>query len=409
MSHPQPGPLQRRGPRPLLLHLMLAGLSSMSSVAASMTSKPGWPPSPLDLANPALAEALRNLLAGAGESAAGFPAAVLAETLARDSALLAGIAAYRRHPWRRDLADPPVIWAEGESRLLDYGGGGRPMLFVPSLVNRATVLDLAPGQSMVRWIADQGRRVLLLDWGWPGPVERGFDLTDYVAGRLERAVAAVGEAVVLVGYCMGGLLALGAALRRPDRVAGLALLATPWDFQAGAPERGPQAAGLLAMLEPAMALSGALPIDALQTLFALLDPWGVGDKYRRFGTMDQASARAARFVAIEDWLNDGVPLAAPVARQVLGEWYGENRPALGAWRIAGEVMDPGQLEVPRFVAIPARDRIVPPESAEPLATALRGAVVHRPTAGHVGMVAGSGAQRALWQPLLAWGNRLNKS
>lgn len=316
MSHPQPGPLQRRGPRPLLLHLMLAGLSSMSSVAASMTSKPGWPPSPLDLANPALAEALRNLLAGAGESAAGFPAAVLAETLARDSALLAGIAAYRRHPWRRDLADPPVIWAEGESRLLDYGGGGRPMLFVPSLVNRATVLDLAPGQSMVRWIADQGRRVLLLDWGWPGPVERGFDLTDYVAGRLERAVAAVGEAVVLVGYCMGGLLALGAALRRPDRVAGLALLATPWDFQAGAPERGPQAAGLLAMLEPAMALSGALPIDALQTLFALLDPWGVGDKYRRFGTMDQASARAARFVAIEDWLNDGVPLAGMmVARQ----------------------------------------------------------------------------------------------
>ena len=148
-----------------------------------------------------------------------YLAAVLAETLARDSALLAGIAAYRRHPWRRDLADPPVIWAEGESRLLDYGGGGRPMLFVPSLVNRATVLDLAPGQSMVRWIADQGRRVLLLDWGWPGPVERGFDLTDYVAGRLERAVAAVGEAVVLVGYCMGGLLALGAALRRPDRVA----------------------------------------------------------------------------------------------------------------------------------------------------------------------------------------------
>ena len=404
-----PLPLQRRGPRPLLLHLMLAGLSSMSSVAASMTSKPGWPPSYLDLANPELAEALRNLLAGVGENAAGFPAAVLAETLARDSALLAGIAAYRRHPWHRELVDPPAIWTEGESRLLDFGGGGRPMLFVPSLVNRATVLDLAPGQSMLRWFAAQGQRALLLDWGWPGLVEREFDLTDYVAGRLERALAAVGEPVVLVGYCMGGLLTLAATQRQQQRVAGLALLATPWDFHAGAPDRAAQAAGLLRMLEPAMALSGALPIDALQTLFALLDPWGVGDKYRRFARLDQASARAAMFVAIEDWLNDGVPLAAPVARQVLGEWYGENRPAHGGWRVAGEAVDPARLAVPSFVAIPARDRIVPPESAEPLAAIMERATIHRPAAGHVGMVAGSGAQRALWQPLLAWGNSLNKS
>lgn len=404
MNHPQPGPLQRRGPRPLLLHLMLAGLSSMSSVAASMTSKPGWP-----LWNPELAEALRTLLAGAGENAAGFPAAVLAETLARDSALLAGIAAYRRHPWHRDLADPPAIWAEGESRVLDFGGSGRPMLFVPSLVNRATVLDLAPGQSMLRWIAAQGQRALLLDWGWPGPVERAFDLTDYVAGRLERALAAVGEQVVLVGYCMGGLLTLAATQRQQARVAGLALLATPWDFHAGAPDRSAQAAGLLQMLEPAMTLAGALPIDALQTLFALLDPWGVGEKYRRFARLDQTSARAVMFVAVEDWLNDGVPLAAPVARQVLGEWYGENRPARGVWRVAGEVVDPARLAVPSFVAIPARDRIVPPESAEPLAAILEAATIHRPAAGHVGMVAGSGAQRALWQPLLAWGNSLNKS
>ena len=28
----------------------------------------------------------------------------------------------------------------------------------------------------------------LLDWGWPGEAERRFTLTDYVAGRLERAL-----------------------------------------------------------------------------------------------------------------------------------------------------------------------------------------------------------------------------
>ena len=34
----------------------------------------------------------------------------------------------------------------------------------------------------------------------------------------------------------------------------------------------------------------------------------------------------------EDWLNDGVPLAAAVARLCLGEWYGGNTTASGSWR-----------------------------------------------------------------------------
>ena len=43
---------------------------------------------------------------------------------------------------------------------------------------------------------------------------------------------------------------------------------------------------------------------------------------------------AALFVALEDWLNDGVPLPAPVARQCLAGWYGRNEPGRLAWRIA---------------------------------------------------------------------------
>ena len=73
-----------------------------------------------------------------------------------------------------DLADPPMIWSEGAARVLDYGGDGPSVLFVPSLVNRAYILDLMPGQSMMRWFAGRGVRPLLLDWGWPGAAERDF-------------------------------------------------------------------------------------------------------------------------------------------------------------------------------------------------------------------------------------------
>lgn len=315
--------------------------------------------------------------------------------------LIAGIAAYRRHPWRREMAEPPTIWSEGGSRLLDYGGPGGPVLFVPSLVNRATVLDLFEGRSMLRHLAGR-RRVLLLDWGWPGEAERGFTLTDYVAGRLERAMAVVGEPVVLAGYCMGGLLALAAAQRRPERVRGLGLLAVPWDFHVADAQAAQGLARLLPFLEPLMAPTGRLPIDAIQTLFALLDPGGIAAKYAGFARVDPHGARARQFVAIEDWLNDGVPLAAAVARECLGGWYGENTPARGRWRVAGEAVDPSRLRLPVFVAVPGRDRIVPPESARPLAGLIAGAVLHAPAAGHVGMVAGASAERMLWGPLQDW-------
>jgi poly(3-hydroxyalkanoate) synthetase len=348
-----PAPLRRRGPRPIWLHL---------------ASGPQANPSPAGI----------------------------------DPELVAGIAAYRRHPYVRTLQDPPVIWSEGDSRLLDFGGAGPPVLFVPSLINRAYVLDLMPGRSMLRWLAATGVRPLLLDWGWPGPAERTFTMTDVIAGRLERAILAVGEKLVLAGYCMGGLLALAASLRLQDRVRALALLATPWDFHADNRDESIRLAAQLPALEPLLLATGTLPIDALQVLFAQIEPGSVAAKYRRFARAEQDGVAAEIFVAMEDWLNDGVPLAAPVARQCLQHWYGENQPGRAEWRIDGARVDPAALRIPAYVAAPARDRIVPPKSAAALAHRIPRALLHQPAAGHIGMAAGPRAEEALWTPLLGW-------
>jgi poly(3-hydroxyalkanoate) synthetase len=300
------------------------------------------------------------------------------------------------------LPAPPCIWQEGSARLLDYGPpDGDPVLVVPSLVNRAYVLDLLPDHSMLRFLATQGVRPLLLDWGFPDEVERRFSLTDLVAGRLLRAMASLGRPVALAGYCMGGLIAVAATLR-PDLVSRLVLLATPWDFWAGGETQARDLARLLPLLEPAITQTGALPTDALQILFSLLDPGSVGAKYRDFGARPQSGRRAEMFVALEDWLNDGIPLAAGIARDVLGQWYGANTPANGTWHILGAPVRPEVLRLPTLIAVPERDRIVPPESARPLAERIPGADLLTPRAGHVGMVAGSSARTALWEPMVAW-------
>lgn len=390
--------------------------SRPSSDASPPSSSAPWMSGPGQARAERIAAALAEAGLEPGAEAGALSGAVLAELLRQDAALIRGIAAYRRHPYARSLAEPPALWAEGGSRLLDYGAiagasrGGAPLFVVPSLVNRAHVLDLMEETSFLRFLAARGLRPLLLDWGWPGEAERRFSLTDVIAGRLERALAAAaalaGEKLIVAGYCMGGLLALAACLRRPELVRGFAALATPWDFHAPEPERARAAAMLLPLLEPAMAFGDAVPVDGLQILFTALDPFGVAAKFRAFGRLAQDSARARLFVALEDWLADGVPLAAPVARECIGGWYGRNEPGRGVWQVAGMGVEPRALAVPAFVAAPGRDRIVPPESARPLASLIPGAVLHEPAAGHIGMVAGSGAEAALWRPFLAWASGL---
>ena len=401
-------PQRRLGPRPLGLHLAMLELSSSSSSAALALWRNGW----LDW-KPEVRESARAL----GPSLAAAKPADLDRALRRVQArrlqvFAEGVLAYRRHPHRRSVPEPRVAWSEGTTRLLDYRPeGGRPLLVIPSRVNRAYILDLTQRRSLMRWLAGRGFRPLLVDWGRPEGEEADFTLTDYVAGRLEAALDVVRRLdprpPVVLGYCMGGNLAMALAARRRIDIAGLVLLATPWDFHAGQPPATsvlPLAATGLGLT---MDLAGELPTDVLQSLFFGLDPFLVIRKFLRFARFDPASERAHDFIELEDWLNDGVPLVTNVARECLNGWYVANTPARGRWRIAGRPVKPSSLDMPTLVLVPAKDRIVPPESALALAGQIRGAEVIRPPQGHIAMTVGAGCERDVWQPMAAWLDRLS--
>jgi polyhydroxyalkanoate synthase len=393
----------------------------MLATAALMSSKSGLPTwsgaSPnATLGLPPLPPLWPELPQGLADALARFEPAAIGRAL--DRAVIAaagdfadGIAAYRHHPYRRASEDGRAVWRAGGTMLLDHGedGGGPadvPALFVPSLVNRGWVLDLIPGQGMLSWFARQGIRPYRVEWGAPGDDERGFDIAAYVRLRLEPALDEVarrsGRPPVLVGYCMGGLLALAAAVRRPEAIAGLVLLATPWDFHADGPARSEAIGTFYRLCRPFLGAVNEFPVDMIQALFAMHDPIVALRKFRRFTAMDPSSAEAEKFVALEDWLNDGVALPLPVADEALLGWYEGNLTGLGGWTVGGTVIDPAAVTAPTLVVVPGGDRLVPPASAAAVLPRLRGATRLDLPLGHIGMVVGRNAEQALWKPLADW-------
>lgn len=401
------------GPRPLPLYLALEGVSFLTSSTASMLLKSGWrtsnagadphtPPPGLPGLPPLPSGVSAEVLAGAME----------AEARRRFAGFLDGVQRYRDHPYRRRVSDPPLTWQRGVVGLRDYAKpdgkpeGGIPVLVVPSQVNRGYILDLNGRRSFMRHLARRGFRPFLVDWGWPGEEEQDFDLTAYITQRLEPALdhvrAVCGRPPIVVGYCMGGLLALALCLRRGTDVAGFLALATPWNFHADDTPQMRIMMGAKDWVAEVVERLGEMPVDLLQAMFSGLDPRSIGRKFRAFGTIPPRSAKANAFVAMEDWVNDGVPLAGPVALECLLGWYGDNTPARGEWTVAGEVIDPRQLAVPSMAVIPRNDRIVPPGSAGALAALLPDCETRTVALGHIGLIVGSAAVREVYGPVVRW-------
>lgn len=376
--------------------------------------------------SPGLKAALENLakLNQRPEFAAAFTRALTEAAVSRTHNFIKGIKAYREHEALRDVEEAPIIWQDGTTKLRDYNPkalNAPVVLVIPSLINRFDILDLDMAPSFLRNLAAQGFRPLVVDWDWPGKEEAGFGLSEYVTRRLMPVLDFIlgrgtwdeGRAKDsnppspiprshVLGYCMGGLLALALAALRPDAVKTLTLMATPWDFHQPDPALGPQFSAIADQMEPTMQTAQILPVDVIQALFASLQPLQVLTKFSEFSAMDMNSPEARQFVLVEDWLNDGVPLTANVARECLRDWYGENFTARGEWHVDGKIIDPAAVKMPSYVIVPGKDKIVPPESALPLARLLPHSTLHEPMLGHIGMMASKNAAPQVWASLVHW-------
>jgi len=298
---------------------------------------------------------------------------------------------------------------EGGARLLHFRSDAtvaRPILLVPSLINRWYVLDLRPGASLVEALVGAGFDVWLLDWGVPEAEDRYLDW-DSVLARLGRAVRRVQRetkhaSIGLLGYCMGGTLTAIHASQFPDGIAAFVTLCAPIDFSQGG--------ALRRMVDPswfdadAIADAGNVAPDQMQAGFSALKP--TLEAAKLMSQPDLALDPKARegYLALEAWASDNIPFPGEAYRRYIREMYQGNELFNGTHHANSKPARLAMIKCPTLVITASRDAICPPAAATALLDRIGStdtAVLEVP-GGHVGAVVGSRAAREMYPGLARW-------
>lgn len=289
-----------------------------------------------------------------------------------------------------------------------FNGAGLPVLLCPSLINRPYILDLTDGNSLVQALHAAGRVVYTIDWGDPGDAEYALDFSDFTRGRLrafidETCEHANAPAVHMVGHCLGGTMATALVAVDDDKVASLANLTAPIDFDDG---------GMLAHISTmpffdarvfAEAI-GHIPSHLTQPVFQFLRPLGMHTKVMRL-FQNLGDERFLEFYrALETWVNDNVSIPRSFFVDLIERFYRDNALVSGTFVLAGDRVDLANVKIPVLTMCAQKDNIVPPHSAQAGHDAY-GSVdkeIEVFGGGHIGVVVGGAAKRRLWPRLITW-------
>jgi polyhydroxyalkanoate synthase len=316
-----------------------------------------------------------------------------------------------------------VVFETGTLRLLRYRREtsaiySEPVLFCYALINRHYILDLQPDKSVVQRYLDRGFDVYMIDWGTPSDADHRLTLSDYVCAFLESVVDFIlrehqRKDLHLLGYCMGGTISTLFAAIHPERIKSLTLMAAPIDF-------GGRESLLNLWTDPKyfdvdsfIDSHGNCPAFFLQSCFQLLKPvQNLLEKHLTLLDQLDDSRFVSSYFAMENWVNDNIPVAGETFREFVKKLYQCNELVRGEFRLGNRHIDLGRITCPLLILTAKNDHLVAPASTEGILPHVqsRDAEMMAIDAGHVGLVVGSKAHAAFWPKTTRWlADRSSKS
>jgi polyhydroxyalkanoate synthase subunit PhaC len=319
------------------------------------------------------------------------------------------------------LAQPPVIaltpsliiYEENKVKVHYYPADAPatvdiPVLIINSMINKYYILDLTPGKSYVEYLVNQGFKVYMLDWGVPDAADKTRPLATYITQYLHHAIEAVqrhaaSAPISLIGYCMGGTLALMYSALYPQFIKNLLLLATPIDFHNQS---------LLSIwsrkehfdVDRWVNTYGNIPAEVLQSAFLMLKPTKNITKYVDLMENIDNEEFVRTFLAFDYWVNDAVAVPGEAFRQFIRATYQDNLLMNNAMYLDEQLIDLQQVRSALLNIVATHDDIVPP-SASMVLMDLVGSDDKEELVvkgGHHGLSIGPSALQIVWPKSAQW-------
>lgn len=273
----------------------------------------------------------------------------------------------------RNLAMTPgkVVYQNHVMQLIQYAPSTetvrqRPVLIVPSWINKFYILDLSEKNSFVRWLISEGYTVFIISW--VNPDKRHADKTfgDYMTmgpvAAIEQITELTGETSVnAIGYCIGGtLLATTLAVmasRNDMRISSVTYLTTLVDFADPGDMAVFTSDAHLDELEHETAKNGYLDASVMAETFSMLRAndlvWSVAIKSYFLGQ------EPAPFDLLF-WNADSTRMPGGLHMSYLRDMYRDNRLVqAGSIVVDGVPVDLGKITTPTYILSTREDHIAP--------------------------------------------------
>jgi len=242
----------------------------------------------------------------------------------------------------------------------------RPLLLVPPCINKFYILDLQPGNSLIRYAVAQGHRTFVLSWRNPDRSLANKTWDDYIEDAAIRAIQLVQEIsgapqINTLGFCVGGTI-LGTALavlagRGEKPVASATFLTTFLDFSD---------TGILDVFideafvkyrEMELGQGGLLKGRDLACTFSFLRP---NDLVWNYVVGNYLKGETPPPFDLLYWNSDATNLPGPFYAWYLRNTYLENNLVKpGKATVCGQKIDLRQVDLPVYLYGSREDHIVP--------------------------------------------------
>jgi polyhydroxyalkanoate synthase len=281
----------------------------------------------------------------------------------------------------------------------------RVFLLVPSLINSADIFLIGGVNSFVGYLSKLGR-VYLINWREPREPSIDFNLNNYASEATNIAQLLHdewGEKIDLVGYCLGGNLAIASAALLGERVKSLLLFATPWDFSYLQALRS-----LLKTLqiERAIETVSTVPITYMQILFFLMNLEKSFNKFFHDFDISQ-NENLETYFAVEKWLYNGRDISKPSYSQLMIEFIEKNVTMENKWYIGDQCINPTELKIPVLSVLGLRDKIVAANAVRAIYSKLMNCKSIEIDSGHIGFFVGRHRDR-LYKEIDNWLRGVNE-